>query len=135
MSLRGRIFVMMFSLVWASACADDPSAPQGALVGRFGGQAAEINLSADMVDARFGCGLFRAAGAVIPDSAGRFVVTLAPRPGNGSTSATIRGQTDGATIDADVTIVFAGAQGTSRFTVRKGVPPDYTILSCTVPTP
>jgi hypothetical protein len=70
---------------------------------------------------------------VIPDSAGRFEVALAPRPGNPSRSATLRAVTDGVTIYADLTVVYEDAQGGARLTVRKGVAPDYTILSCVVP--
>ncbi len=135
MSPRSWFLARLVPLGLAAACAQGPSSPPGALIGRFGGPGGEINLSADLVDVRFGCGLFRAAGPVVPDGAGRFVVELTPRPGNQSESATISGQTDGATIDADVTIRYVGAQGTSRFTLRKGVAPDYTFLSCVVPTP
>lgn len=116
------------------ACAERSTAPAGALVGRFGGLAAEISLSASVVDVRLGCGLYRGVGPITPDAEGRFEVALVPRPGNPMRSATLRGTTDRATIDAEITIVHAEGQGTSRFSVRKGVAPEYSFLSCTVPT-
>jgi hypothetical protein len=140
MRLQGRVssrtvaIVAIVAIVAMGACAQDPSAPAGALVGRFGAQGAEISLSAEVVDVRIGCGLFRGAGPVFPDSDGRFEVALAPRPGNPSRFATLRAVTDGTTIDAEMTVVHEDGQGEARLTVRKGVAPDYTILSCVVPT-
>lgn len=117
-----------------TSCAPTPPlGPPGALLGSFGGIAAEINAAVDDVDVRYGCGLFRGKGPIVPDAAGNFVIELKPRPGNQSLSATLSGTTNGITIDFSVFTVYPDAQATSRFTVRKGVKAEYTLLSCTVP--
>lgn len=134
MRVAGALLASTLLACTLGSCAHQTTEPAGALVGRFGGMAAEISLSSSVVDVRLGCGLYRGVGPVTPDAEGRFVLALVPRPGNPMRSATLRGTTDRATIDAEMTIVHAEGEATSSFIVRKGVAPDYSILSCIVPT-
>lgn len=119
-----------------TACSSSPSAPDGALRGRFGGNIAEINATADVVDVRYRCDTFRAPGPIIPDATGRFFLLLTPRPGNRSSFATLTATSDGRTIRFDARTVYLDFERRdSGYVVRRGEAPDYTLLSCRAPTP
>lgn len=109
-------------------------APDGAVLGRWGGEGAEMVASRDFIDVRYGCELFRTVGPLIPDAAGQFALQLAPRTVGRAVSATLSGTLVGKSITFDaVTTYPVGPVVTSRFSVSKGVSPNYIYLSCTVP--
>ena len=66
-------------------------APDGAVLGRWGGEGAEMVASRDFIDVRYGCELFRTVGPLIPDAAGQFALQLAPRTVGRAVSATLSG--------------------------------------------
>ncbi len=119
-----------------AACSTSPSAPDGALLGTFGGIAAGITATADVIDVRYRCDTFRAPGPIIPDADGRFTLLLTPRPGNRSNSATLSGTSDGRTIRFNARTIYPDFERSdSGWVVRRGQAPDYTLLSCVAPTP
>jgi hypothetical protein len=133
--MRERMVSVTALLLLLSACSGSPSAPDGALVGRFGGQAAEINASATVIDVRYSCDTFRAPGPITPDSDGAFVLALTPKPGNRATSATLTGRISGDTISFRTRTVYPEfvLEDTFWRQVRRKVAPDYSILSCHSP--
>jgi hypothetical protein len=132
--MNHRIVPTLVPLLLA-ACTGGPAAPDGALVGRFGGQAAEVNASATVIEVRYSCNSFRAPGPIIPDSVGAFALTLTPTPGNRATSATLIGTTSGDSISFRTRTVFPDfvLEDRGPWIVRRKVSPDYSILSCVLP--
>lgn len=124
----------LITWVVLAGCTTAP-APEGTLLGRFGGPGAEINASADRLEVRYRCEMFRAAGPIQLDADGRFAAQLKAHPENPSLSATMTARLDGAAIVFEMFTVYPTVQTTAQFTVRRGVAPDYRIFSCRAPGP
>ncbi len=131
MRLRRQLPVAGLVVLAAGCSSSGPSAPPGALLGKWGGQGAELTASATTIDMRIGCGLYRAAGPLIPDAAGRFVLELGPG-GRTNLSATVTGTASGATIALDAALHLPWGESSGRFVVAHGVAANYTYLSCTL---
>lgn len=116
-----------------SGCHSANTAPEGALIGRFGAGVAEVDAKASSIYVRLRCDTFDAKGPLVPDADGRFAIELTPRPGNESRIGTLQGVVDGNVIRANATIVFPTFVRTAQVDVVRGGKPNYDNLSCHVP--
>jgi hypothetical protein len=129
---RGRWAVLVLSVVMgAVACHDDePAAPPGAIVGRFGGVHAELVAGARSVTVQFGCGPLTSNSPLIPNAAGHFDFAFPMRNISSSALYTVEGDVQGDVITFNIiSRPSAGAQLT-RFVVQRNRAADFRNTAC-----
>ena len=121
MRLSRQSFASLAFLVLA-ACTEDPIAPPGTLVGRWGGEGAELVGGTTGSTLNLGCGAMASAQPVRLDIEGQITLQY-PAPFGGTTHA--YGSVVGDVITLNVTP--ANTTTTRQFILRRGAQPSYTI--------
>lgn len=130
-----RRFSVVASLALAlAACGRETVAPQGTLVGRFGGRAVELVATGEGVRVQFTCNVAQFARPLIPSTDGAFSLspTLVPLGnGRGTAAVMIRGVTRSTEIEFDaIWLASSGVVTTTHYTVRADQPADHSNLAC-----
>ena len=124
MQLTRRSIASLAFLALAS-CTEDPIAPAGTLIGRWGGAGAELTGSTSGSTLNLGCGPMSSAQTVRLDIEGQITLQY-PAPFGGTTHAF--GSVDGAGGDViTLNVTPAGTTQTRQFVLRRGEQASFTI--------
>lgn len=128
--LRERFMVVPL-LLSAIACHDaEPTAPPGAIVGRWGGVNAELVAGARSVTVQFGCGPLTSNGALIPDASGHFFYTFPMRDIASSALYTVEGTVQGDVMTFRIVSRPSSGARETEFVVRRNVAADFRTTTC-----
>ena len=133
--MRVRRFSVLLSALVTAACSNSPpTAPAGAVVGRFGGTGAALVSTAREVQFSTVCGAYRFPQALVPDpNTGRFAlgpILVAIRPGMQS-AIVLRGTVGTGRIDLEYRVLTpSGEAGGRLFTLTQDQAADYTTVAC-----
>lgn len=105
--------------VLALACNDSPSAPEGALVGEFGGDRVSLTASGNQFFVLFNCESVVAKQPLVPRSDGRFFVAVGPSNSFPS-SVILRGTVMEPVITFEIVRVELDTIHVSNWTVTRG---------------
>ena len=128
-SIAVAVAVTMFA-----GCSDEPTAPEGALVGTFGGRLIRVTSERDYVRIDLVCG-FTAVVAdahMIPDSAGRFTLPEARGLWSYAAATTVQlsGVVSGDRIDATIRFVTGSTERIQTYTLIRGERADFSGIAC-----
>jgi hypothetical protein len=112
-----------------SACDRSPTAPEGALIGSWGGDGARLVAKAASVRVQLSCGFSIASQPLIPDADGRFEMSIPPWHDDPTADNTLRGTVDGAAINFELITITADATHTFEFTVVRGQSPTFGVCA------
>jgi hypothetical protein len=123
------------SLAVAAACSDSPpTAPAGAVIGRFGGAGAELVGTTREVQFTTACGTYRFPQALVPDANnGTFALGPIVVPvGSGVQAAIVlRGTVASGRLDLESRFLTPSSEGLgARFTLTRNQSPDFANLAC-----
>lgn len=133
--MRFRRLSLVLAALVAAACSDSPpTAPAGAVIGRFGGTGVALVGTARDVQFSTVCGAIRFPKALVPDpSNGSFALgpILAPGRAGVQGAVVLRGTVAGGRLDLEYRFLMpSGEGGGTRFTLTQDQAPDYSTIAC-----
>ena len=120
-----RAIVLAISIAVAISCDQTPTAPAGAVIGEWGGQGALLIARAASVRVQLSCGFGVAREPLVPDAAGRFVVSIALPYGESTAASTLRGTVDDSAIMFEVITITSDTIQAVHYTVVRDQAPDF----------
>ena len=133
--MRLRRWSVLLSVVVVAACSDSPpTAPAGAVIGRFGGVGAELVGTAREVQFSNVCGTYRFPQALVPDAnTGRFALgpILVPTGAGNQSAIVLRGTIASGRLDLEFRFLTPTSEGGStRFTLAQNQSAHYGNDAC-----
>jgi hypothetical protein len=130
-----RVSLLISLLAAAAACGDSPpTAPSGAVVGRFGGTGAELVSTKREVQFSTVCGSIRFPQALVPDpNNGSFALgpILVPSRAGTQGAIVLRGTVANGRLLLEYRVLMpSGEAGGTRFELSQDQAPDYTTVAC-----
>lgn len=116
-------------LAIVSACDQTPTAPEGALIGQWGGQGAHLIAKAASVRLQLSCSWSVFSQPLRPDAEGRFEMSLPPLDYEPDAARSLRGTVDGAVINLELITASADATHTFDIAVVRGQSPTFGVCA------
>lgn len=122
--------VTVVALAGALACGGETTAPEGALIGRWGGLRVELVSASNQTTVRFLCGNLVGSGALAVDDTGHFTHTVRSVNPPSAESLTLEGTVTGDVINFDLTAYTSNGSGSISFVVTRNAVPDFGSGTC-----
>jgi hypothetical protein len=123
-----RLLFLTSLLAACVSCDNSVTVPDGALIGRWAGQGAELVLDGKTVRAEVLCGgKYQADGPIIPYQEKKFVLGVESTnpPIYRGSSVTLSGTIEGETIALEVTYISLAGSSTKFYTITRDAPTEY----------
>ena len=122
--------VVALALLGTGCGSDASTAPSGALIGRWGVAGAGIEATASSVTLQLPCASYRSAGALIPDTSGRFVFAATRIGAYRNQTVTVQGTVTGDVLSLRAVITTLDGNSSYSASVTRNAVAEFSSIVC-----